>query len=216
MPNWIATTLRIKGETAALEAVKKFVASDLRAFDFDKIIPMPETFKKYDTTNYPNGERLQLGEHVGYRKDSPIVTPELIDEYKAATRQQAAQYGAVGWYDWSCSYWGTKWNASDSALAASTDGDELVYTFDTAWSFAQPVVKALSEIFPEVVIEFVYADEDAGYNTGRGIAQGGEFTEFVQPDGGSDEAMQLYFETHPGSEDEYVRDENGNWRYYEG
>lgn len=215
MPNWIATTLRIKGEAAALEAVKKFVASDGRAFDFDKIIPMPETFKKYDTTNHPNGERLHLGEHVGYEKDAPIVTPELIEEYKTATRQQAAQYGIVGWYDWSCRYWGTKWNACDTALAASTDGDELVYTFDTAWSFAQPVVKALSEIFPEVTIEFVYADEDAGYNTGRGVAQGGEFTEFVMPDGGSDEAMQLYFETHPGSEDEYVRDENGNWKYYE-
>ena len=100
MPNWIATTLRIKGETADLEAVKKFVASDGRAFDFDKIIPMPETFKKYDTTDYPSGERLQLGEHVGYREDSPIVTPELIEEYKVATasrpRCTAQSAGTIG------------------------------------------------------------------------------------------------------------------------
>lgn len=211
MPNWIATTLRIKGEAAALEAVKNFVKSEHRAFDFDKIITMPETFKKYDTTNHPNGESLHIGEHVSYEKDQPIVTPELIEEYKAATREQAEKYGVVGWYDWSRRYWGTKWNACDTALAEAPD--ELVYTFDTAWSFAEPVVKALSEIFPEVVIEFVYADEDAGYNTGRGVAQGGEFTEFVMPFGGSDEAMQLYFETHPGREDEWRRNDNGEWEF---
>lgn len=211
MPNWIATTLHIKGTTEQVATLRKFVASDGLPFDFNKIIPMPETFKKYDTTNHANGAQLRLGEHVSYDKDSPIVTPELIEEYKAATREQAEKYGVVGWYDWRRRYWGTKWKAVDVTLNEATDSDELVYTFDTAWSFAEPVVRALSEIFPDVTIEFVYADEDRGYNTGRGIAQGGEFTEFVMPDGGSDEAMQLYFETHPGREDEFRRNEDGKW-----
>lgn len=205
MPNYVANRIQIIGSDEMVQKVVEFVKSDYRVFDFEKIVPMPETFKKYDTTNHKNGEQLRVGEHIGYDESSPIVTEELIEEYKRATREQYEQYGVVGWYDWHCKYWGTKWNACEPAYC----GDGL-FVFDTAWSAPLPVLRALSEIFPEVEIAFAFADEDSSYNTGEGTISKGEI-EGNFPDGNSEDGWRLYFELHEWARDEYHKDENGQW-----
>ena len=207
MPNHIATILRIEGTQAQIEAVKNFIKGEDRAIDFNKIIPIPETFRKYDTTNHPAGRGLEVGQPLGWEKDSPIVTGEMLAEYKDATIQQMTEYGCVGWYDWSLRYWGTKWNAYDT----EDSGDAIL--FNTAWSFAYPVVLALSEIFPEVVLSYTYADEDAGYNTGCGQVQGGKVIEETRPDGDSPEAWHLFFLTHEADEEYYEQLPDGRYRY---
>ena len=60
------------------------------------------------------------------------------------------------WYNWCCDKWGTKWNACDSQ---KTDWG---FTFSTAWSTPEPVIRALSEEFPTVTFSVEYADEDLG------------------------------------------------------
>ena len=72
----------------------------------------------------------------------------------------------------------------------------------------------MAEMFPDYNIEIVYADEDRGYNAGRFLIEDGECTRHDE-EGGSDEAYQCYFETHPGAEDEMHKDENGKWVWNE-
>lgn len=208
MPNYVANIVTIVGSDEQVRKVVESIKSEESVFDFDKIVPMPETFKQYDTTNHANGEQLHLGGQVGF-EDPRIVTEELIEEFKRATKEQAEKYGVVGWYDWRHKFWGTKWNACD----AQYWGDGR-FTFDTAWSAPIPVLIALSKKFPEVKIHVIFADEDYGYNTGKGTIEAG-MAEMCYPEGGSDEGMQLYFETHEGDEGNFRKNDDGKWEYIE-
>jgi hypothetical protein len=209
MPNYVSNIVTLVGSDEQVMKVVDFINSDYGVFDFNKIVPMPETFSKYDTTNHPGGRGLNVGSPISWRDDSPIVTEELIEEYKQATKEQEEKYGVVGWYDWNVKFWGTKWNA----CGAESSGYGR-FTFDTAWSAPLPVLVALSKLFPEVEIQIVYADEDSGYNTGQGTIQNGKPMMYY-PEDGSDEAMELYFETHDWARDEMHKDENGAWTWNE-
>lgn len=61
MPNHIANRVIIDGSLDDIKKIMNFVRSEESPFDFNKIVPMPETFKKYDTTNRPNGQGLVVG-----------------------------------------------------------------------------------------------------------------------------------------------------------
>ena len=209
MPNHVANILKINEDATKVAAFLEAVKSEESAFDFNKIVPMPETFIKYDTTNHPNGRGLVIGEQLNpWDKNSPIVTNELIKEFKKATKEQAKMYGCVGWYDWSRHYWGTKWKAYDIEVEV----DEI--RFNTAWNAPMPIYVAIADLFPDYDFEVVYADEDYGYNCGMVSIEHGDI--FINnPDGGSDEAMDLYFETHPYNEGELIKDEKGKWVWRE-
>lgn len=205
MPNYVANILTLAGSEERIAKVVEFVKGEDSPFDFSKIVPQPETYKKYDTTNHPDGRGLEVGQPVNpFKKDSPIVTKELLEEYKQATAEQARKYGVVGWYDWNVRYWGTKWDAMDVTYEGGA------FFFDTAWSAPLPVIRRLAEMFPDILFVLTYADEDYGYNCARYTFKGKQRDCFA-PAGGSDEAMELYFETHPDSRDEMHKDENGDW-----
>jgi hypothetical protein len=73
-----------------------------------------------------------------------------------------------------------------------------------------PIFEKLAEMFPDVHLEFCYADEDAGYNVGSGYMQAGEFS-WNEEIGGSDEAFQVYFDLWGGEEDWEKVD--GEWQF---
>ncbi len=75
----------------------------------------------------------------------------------------APKHEGDGWYNWNCENWGTKWNAYD---CKQIDGG---VQFDTAWSAPRPVIEKLSQMFPDVKIEHLWADEDIGYNFGHEV-----------------------------------------------
>jgi hypothetical protein len=75
-------------------------------------------------------------------------------------------YGCKDWYDWSCKYWGTKWNSYDSCPA---DSDSTSISFNTAWAAPHPVIEKLAEMYPDIIITHKWADEDWGNNTGKCI-----------------------------------------------
>lgn len=207
MPNWVKNVVTLKGDAETVKKVVEFVKGEKSVFDFDKIIPQPESIKKYDTANHPYGEKLTVGKPFDhFEKDSPIVTEELIEEYKKASEEQLRDYGCIGWYDWRRKYWGTKWNCCD----AEFNGTDTFY-FDTAWSTPYEVLVALSIQFPDITIELTYADEDAGYNVGEGTIENGVDSVY-EPIGGSDSAMDIYFRVW-GGEDEWQKNEDGEWEY---
>jgi len=208
MPNHITNIITIKGDEARVREVLDFVKDGDALFSLNKIVPMPETFKKYDTTNHPNGKGLEVGYPVGIEDDGPLVTEELIQEYKLATAEQRVRYGVVGWYDWRIANWGTKWDAYDISK-----GDDGTIMFCTAWDAPEPVIKALSAKFPDVEIYHAWADEDYGYNCGRCTYEGGNAISVYTPTGGTDYAMEIYFETHPGDEEFIKKNKDGKWEW---
>lgn len=97
------------------------------------------------------------------------------------------KYGYPTWYEWSIATWGTKWNAYHQNFE-----EPNILWFDTAWNGVPQLIQKLSAIFPDVEFHYAYADEDLGFNTGRGTARNGEINMTI-PEGGSNEAFEIMF-----------------------
>ena len=96
--------------------------------------------------------------------------------------QNIQKYGAPTWYEWSITNWGTKWNAYGYEEGTDYSAcDEL--TFQTAWSAPHPILRKLSEMFPEIVFKHQWADEDIGMNCGERCYHGGEKIDEFIPEG---------------------------------
>lgn len=169
MPNWVVNKVTV------LEGGEEFLrrvadALSKKEMLFEEFIPVPETYKVYDTTNHPDGKGLVVGKKYtswpgsAFKGAGEIITQQLIDEYKAATKEQEEKYGAVGWYHFGCKYWGTKWDVSDFSVVR--DEDTGTIEFSTAWSMPEGFYARISEMYPEMKFLVEYADEDMGNNCG--------------------------------------------------
>jgi len=153
--------------------------------------------------------------------------PEIDSPFKPASRKELAvrmkdleeidfakiippPEGEYDSYNWNIANWGTKWNAYDQE---KTDANTLV--FNTAWAMPEPVIRALSEMFPDVTVKIKWADEDFASNCGEIHYEGGRevFTDI--PEDQSKEAYELAFSIL-GGEDMYTWDEEkGTYVYNE-
>ena len=192
MANYIRNRISFQGKRERIDEVFRFMQGENGIMDFDKIIPMPQTYKDYDTTNYPDG--------VGIEDEAKKL------EYKKATKEQKKKYGFVGWYDWRVYNWGSKWNACDCKRLEDT------IMFDTAWSGVPKIVAEIAKRFPDLYMEYDYADENAGYNVGTGWCEDGQLY-LTEEEGGSDEAWNVYFDLWGGEED--YEKVYGKWRLKE-
>lgn len=163
MPNWTYNTITVRGDK---ESLKKMMAdaqvNPNGSLSLSSWFPVPETFKKYDTTNHPDGEGLKVGEEWwdGLGRHDSVVTEELIEEFKQATREQREKYGVVGWYDYNCKMYGCKW---DSELVVESEGDtEIVLSGDTPWSAPDAWLMRMSVKYPELVFEN-HAEYEEGF-----------------------------------------------------
>ena len=105
-------------------------------FDFNKIIPMPESL----------------------RITSPAHNKEEEDIYK----KNVYKYGHGDWYSWSIDKWGTKWNASSTYINDIQD-NYFDFSFNTAWSPPIPLLKALSEKYPLLRFDTEFEEEGVGF-----------------------------------------------------
>lgn len=134
---------------------------------------------------------------------------KLLYTLGEAAYNNEKNYGFTSWYDWSCKYWGTKWNSYDNNI----DRERRTITFSTAWSCPVPIVKALASMFPDIDFTWEYADEDCGYNTGCHVHKD-RVLSCVEFDGGSDAGYQMYVSCW-GADDCMYQNENGAWRRYD-
>lgn len=117
--------------------------------------------------------------------DFDKIVPMPDDIYRGRVgAEEREKYGDKNWYDWSIINWGTKWNACHSDFTNRT------LWFDTAWSFAFPVMMKLSKMFPDMTIVCRYADEDIGSNCGICEFCGGDLVSDEQYDG-TDEGVEF-------------------------
>lgn len=208
------------------EKIRNLVKGDNGStFDFNKIIEMPkslmieESSKSMDAANFvklllekcANNELSdddnkfleQTKEHYCTDTDK---AKEFI-ELGLQVNNNIKEYGYPSWYRWSIDNWGTKWNACEPFWTC-----ENILEFQTAWSFPMPVIKRLAQMIaeqiPDVLIEFFYADEDAGSNTGYGRFYEGEIEDETYPEVGSDAAYDTYNECWG---EEFYKNDNGEW-----
>ena len=226
MPNHISNLVRVQGKesdvqkflTKVIGKDKDWNGEEVDTFDFNRIIPMPvELDLKTESSEviyfiegtkpFPDWAESDPEKKVQFLKEVELYKPNM------------AKYGAYTWYGWRREHWGTKWNSYDFFWVdeGSTDEDgnfTVSFMFNTAWSTPYGIWEAVAVQYPDLEIDVVYADEDTGYNAGRFHLIDGCDYEY-ETKGGSDEAMECYFETHPGSEEFWVKNEDGEWVWAE-
>jgi hypothetical protein len=204
MPNWVQTKLTFHGKSnrvnKLLETVKSESDGEVNYFDLDRIMPMPESLKiesgsstdlaidilKYQET----GDDTELKEKLKYPwvvKEGITTIEQFIEHCTKNEKvdldngrkalENIQKWGSKDWYEWSIKNWGTKWNTSDSYY----EGDTL--SFQTAWSLPESVLIKLSEMFPDITICVVYADEDIGSNCGEFQLVNGNIENYIEYDG---------------------------------
>ena len=170
-----------------------------------KIISMPETlnieagsrtdhglkayreFIEVYTAGRSDKEALKALENIPTESENAFLrqrTDIKRDEWELGKTawQNIQKYGAPTWYEWSITNWGTKWNAYGYEEGTDYSAcDEL--TFQTAWSAPHPILRKLSEMFPEIVFKHRWADEDIGMNCGERCYCGGEKIDEFIPEG---------------------------------
>lgn len=223
MPNWVKCRLKMDG----LNDAPLFTVDERgeREFDFNKLIPMPEALNMdsgYIETmairaylTFGDNEMLVKAEktvlfigHRGIPEDYKISMDDLTEYCESRNMTTDAlleigkqycvnclEHGSTTWYDWRISKWGTKWNAKDTEVIS----DDMI-GFETAWSAPIPVIRKLSEKYPDRVVMLEWADEDMGFNVGQIALQNGDLAldecgcEICNnvPDGGTSEAYEIY------------------------
>lgn len=153
MPNWCENDLYVRGSKEELEKFKEAVRGtghdgEEKLICEDKIIPYPENFRLLDVAAEE------------YRQKYPIG-------FKIPPKDGFNQGGR----EWCLENWGTKWGFVEVELVVESD-DELQYTFRTAWSPPNPLIRKLGEMFPNLEFEFRYFEGGMGFNGILSIKEG--------------------------------------------
>jgi len=228
MPNHIANKLVITGDKDILGRLVSSIETphedngEILHIDFNKIIPMPEELTTTECSSKAI-ESLALYLHLNNKADlipqlcrfvrieNVSGSPDFDERYMMGKKlyELYASIGYTNWYDWRLANWNTKWNAYDTYIE-EYEPTRLELYFNTAWSSPLPVIEKLVSMFPELQFNYVFADEDFSYNTGMGASEEGCLNMYY-PEGGSDEAVALYIESHQCEKNDFYKDENGKW-----
>lgn len=181
------------GTEEDVNAVMEFVNDGEDIISANKVIPYPDNFKKMDEEHY-----ARYG-HWGKQ------TPEQIANVKQDTENGTYTKDGYnrGGYDWCVDNWGTKWgfyDATVSEIQQMHDGKFILeYYVQTAWAPALPVMIALSEKFPNVVIKYYFEDEGWCYPAGCATIKDGYSSEQVWEDIDAWKKMEIF-----GDYDDYL------------
>jgi hypothetical protein len=158
----------IDADPGHVSVIRKAIAGEDSAIDFEKIITIPNELKgtrspmQIITQEEYDAQEAKNAEHERIYGFSRCLTLELSQKYKR-------EFGYDNWYDWQLNAWGTKWNAYQTEALS-----ENLIRFDTAWSHPEGVLRGLSKMFPCARFISAFADEDTGRNCGVTIFEDGK------------------------------------------
>lgn len=207
MPNHVENIITLKGNEKKIHEMLEAIKSDnygLGTMDFNKIIPMPGSLNIEAGSRTDRGLKLYkefIGEYLFDKKETDVLkisAETLVESEKAYLSKRKdiesaewelgktawnniQNYGVATWYDWSINNWGTKWNAYGYDENSDYSGNENLW-FQTAWSAPHPIIEKLAEMYPDIVFEHEWADEDLGANCGRKCYRNGECAEEYYPE----------------------------------
>jgi hypothetical protein len=141
MPNWCENYLQVNGELKDLESFKQEVKGEEEWIDFNKIISNEET-------------------KIESKKTWNTMTEEEKKRWFMFEKDEQAAFNSywfnnVG-YNWQIDNWGTKWQSNISE--PETQGDALMYVFDSAWSPPIPIIQSLIKKYPKLRFYFEYEE----------------------------------------------------------
>jgi len=196
MPNWCEQDLFVEGPTEMIEAFVEAVRGEekrndgeVEAIDHEKILPMPKELLEVSAGSADEYYRIWHGDW----EKSPFMEGEAtreqlqeklrkrfpendLDEIVATQKSNLEQFGAINWYDWARDNWGTKWGICRSYLEEKYDWEgkgEVLYTFESAWTPAIPIVVEMSRKWPKLDFVLKYFERGAEFN-GRMEFKAGE------------------------------------------
>lgn len=145
--------------------------------------------------------------------DKKLLFSNKADVYAYGKRalDNYAKYGK-DWYEWSRMYWGTKWNACRTQIPDEQTAE--VY-FDTAWSPVPALMQKLSEQHPDSIIEYEYAEEQAGCFAGSLSFQAGDIIQNERYEENSKECYETFFRLWGGEDDYKFNEKTGTYEYIE-
>ena len=154
MPNWVSTTLTVKGSE---EEVKRFVDGIKDSKILESYIPCPAELRDTVSGSFQDEEKMA--------------------ELRKQQESNIAKYGHQDWYNWQYDIWGTKWGDCDTDISSPlgfSDGSwEALIHYQTAWGPADAGFLKVSAMFPTVFFIFDY-EEEAGFFAGTQVMQDGE------------------------------------------
>lgn len=168
MPNWVTNQVRFRGDAEKIRKLRQSLQTEVSAFDFNKIIPMPEELSVPASSDQQPAIAAYQASLRG-EKSCPEITEISLermtwDEWVALGKNYVTnieKYNAPTWYEWCWDNWGTKWNACDVYWY---DDDDV--EFNTAWACPEGIYEKLAEMYPDIHIDVSFADEDIGNNCG--------------------------------------------------
>ena len=175
MPNYVRNLIKVVD--GDFQAVADFMKSENYDFDFNLLIPRPQSMVELRTKYNGISKQSELGFEYWSNPSQRCkkVKYAIIDKIKEQgydlheTLREGLDrlyvYADCGYWnslEWAVAKWGTKWNAFDVDVLPS---DSTIF-FNTAWSAPIPIYKALAKQFPTHKIVIKYYDEGgffAGY-----------------------------------------------------
>ena len=166
MPNHCFNQVTIQSTQKDIEKIMEHLRGSETMFDFNNLVPMPELIK--DLHSMHSGGKQHFYSVSKWRKnlngtkdpylsfpDKEWITKHAVDDF--TVRRLTMDHGTADWYAWSCSNWGTKWNAYDVEYSVGpipnvttiTDGRQITYKLTTAWAEPKPIIKALMRYLAE-------------------------------------------------------------------
>ena len=112
MPNFVRTRITFEASESKRKEILDFVKGDESVFDFNKLVPCPESIKK--AVEYSDVHEAA----IKWMKDKPCdITDDegleklLREGYHKAEHVRTGinnllRFKVYGWYDWNCAYWG--------------------------------------------------------------------------------------------------------------
>lgn len=192
----VPAAIRATGDCASGDVEMALVA--LRGVTEQTVPNMfsPRTFAEY-VSSYGHGRFGAARTQKELLKWFEEKRPEVLELAKLSAKA-IDETGHKSWYEWQTACWGTKWNAYDWEVKARTP-NRLEATFDTAWSFPEPIFKKLATLFPDLV--FVTVSFDEGWNFASSGIFAGRVVDYTP--GEADEQMHLLvYGRPPKGEDE--------------
>ena len=207
MPNWCSNVLNICGPVASID---KFM---------DDITTGP---KESDGTTSGMGNDYEILENLfPCPEDLKNVTSRFgiisdDDPDKEQKQKNIEDHGAVDWYEWCCTNWGTKWGDNQTHLVhedlctpfSTADDTEvslkkIMLRFDTAWSPPIEGMDVVTTKYPDIMFDLRYWEPGMGFQGykiyGSGECQGEATMDYM-------EDADMVYDNIDFSYDEYCPD----------
>lgn len=130
MPSWCLNRIKLDGSE---ESIKKLLDS--------------VSYTEKDD----NGQVSKIPGTLDFEKIIPIPEDIYMGDL---TKEIRSKVGKKNWRDWCCENWNTKWNSCVCPYV-----NENMIEFKTAWNPPFPVIKKLSEMFPDIKITLYFIVE---------------------------------------------------------